>query len=165
MYTASEFRIVPLTEDHCMDICTWKYPVPYDVYNWRAWELMVAEQEEFADASLREEQYRGVVDSDGLLIGFAQFFPLVGVTRLGLGMRPDYCGQGYGVDFVRAIAGEAMQKTPANEIDLEVLIWNIRAYRVYEKAGFVHTDTYERMTPTGMERFHCMVWKGSAASL
>ncbi|WP_028551308.1 GNAT family N-acetyltransferase [Paenibacillus sp. UNC451MF] len=163
MYKTSELRIVPLTEEHCQDICTWKYPIPYDIYNWRDWELMVKDQEEFADAALREEQYRGVVDSDGTLVGFAQFFPLVGVTRLGLGMHPHLCGQGYGVDFVRAIVAEAKQKAPANEIDLEVLIWNIRAYRVYEKAGFTHTDTYERMTPTGMDMFHCMVWKDSAA--
>lgn len=165
MHTTSQFRVVPLTEEHCRDICTWEYPVPYNVYNWRSWELMVADQEEFADPALRQEQYRGVVDSDGLLVGFAQFFPLVGVTRLGLGMRPEFCGQGYGVEFVRAIVAEAKQKAPANEIDLEVLIWNIRAYRVYEKAGFVQTDTYERRTPTGMETFHCMVWKGSAEPL
>ncbi|WP_282938281.1 GNAT family N-acetyltransferase [Paenibacillus sp. RC67] len=165
MHTASNFRIIPLTEEHCREICTWNYPVPYDIYNWRPWEQMVAEQEEFADATLREEQYRAVIDSDGLLAGFAQLFPLVGVTRLGLGMRPDFCGQGYGVDFVRAIVAEAKRKAPSNEIDLEVLIWNIRAYRVYEKAGFVQTDTYERMTPTGMEMFHCMVWKSPAVLL
>lgn len=157
-------RIVPLTEDHCRDICSWSYPVPYDTYNWRSWEQMLADGEEFADETLREEQYRAVVDTEGELIGFAQFFPLTGVTRLGLGMRPELCGQGLGVHFVRAIAAEAKRKAPANEIDLEVLIWNIRAYRVYEKAGFVQTDTYERMTPVGMGMFHCMVWKQPESS-
>ncbi|ULL13244.1 GNAT family N-acetyltransferase [Paenibacillus sp. H1-7] len=152
-------RIVPLTEEHCKEICSWTYPVPYHIYNWPSWEKMVADQEEFADETLREQQYRAVVDADGEMVGFAQFFPMTGVTRLGLGMRPDLCGQGLGVEFVRTIAAEAKQKAPSNEIDLEVLVWNIRAFRVYQKAGFVHTDTYERMTPTGMETFHCMVWK------
>ncbi|MCS7464848.1 GNAT family N-acetyltransferase [Paenibacillus doosanensis] len=165
MNTAAELRIIPLTEKHCRDICTWRYPVPYDIYNWPSWEEMLKKQEEFADPQLREEQYRAVLDTDGELVGFAQFFPMVGVTRLGLGMRPELCGQGYGAEFVRAIAAEAARRAPADEIDLEVLIWNIRAYRVYEKAGFVHTDTYERMTPTGMEPFHCMVWKHSGASV
>jgi len=159
MDNPSKLSIVPLSIEHCMEICTWKYPVPYDIYNWPAWEKMLADRDEFADETLRNEQYRAVVDADGELVGFAQFFPLTGVTRLGLGMRPDLCGQGLGVDFVRAIATEAKAKAPSNEIDLEVLIWNIRAYRVYEKAGFVLTDTYERMTPSGMETFHCMVWK------
>ncbi|MDF2964250.1 MAG: acetyltransferase, partial [Paenibacillus sp.] len=151
MLTTPSFQIVPLTEAHCRDICTWSYPAPYDIYNWRPWEIMLSEQEEFADEDLREEQYRAVVDEDGHLSGFAQFFPITGVTRLGLGMRPDLCGRGHGVEFVRAIAAEAKRKAPANEIDLEVLSWNIRAFRVYEKAGFVHTDTYDRMTPTGRD--------------
>lgn len=120
---------------------------------------MLSEQEEFADPKLREEQYRAVLDEEGVLWGFAQFFPIVGVTRLGLGMRPDFCGLGYGIDFVRAIAAEAKRKAPSNEIDLEVLTWNIRAFRVYQKAGFVHTDTYDRMTPTGKASFYCMEWK------
>jgi ribosomal-protein-alanine N-acetyltransferase len=156
---APNFHIVPLTEAHCRDICTWVYPAPYDTYNWQPWEKMLSSQEEFADEELRTEQYRAVVDDDGLLWGFAQFFPIVGVTRIGLGMRPNLCGKGYGVDFVQAIAAEAKQKTPSNEIDLEVLVWNVRAYRVYQKAGFVQTDTYTRKTPTGRESFYCMVWK------
>ncbi|TDF92141.1 GNAT family N-acetyltransferase [Paenibacillus piri] len=164
MLNATSLRIVPLIEDHCRDICTWSYPPPYDVYNWRPWETMLSEQEEFADPELREKQYRAVVDEQGFLLGFAQFFPMQGVTRLGLGMRPDLCGQGLGVEFVRAIAAEAKQKAPANEIDLEVLSWNIRAFRVYRKAGFVHTDTYDRMTPTGRNLFYCMVWRPKYAA-
>jgi RimJ/RimL family protein N-acetyltransferase len=159
MLNSPTFRIVPLTEAHCEDICTWCYPAPYDIYNWQPWSSMLSEQEEFADAELREEQYRAVEDEDGLLWGFSQFFPIVGVTRLGLGMRPELCGRGHGIDFVRIIAAEAKRRAPANEIDLEVLSWNIRAFRVYEKAGFVHTDTYNKNTPTGKATFYCMEWR------
>ncbi|MCR8636204.1 GNAT family N-acetyltransferase [Paenibacillus radicis (ex Xue et al. 2023)] len=159
MLTSPTFRIAPLTEAHCMDICTWSYPAPYNIYNWSPWDIMLSEQEEFADAELREQQYRAVLDEDGLMYGFAQFFPITGVTRLGLGMRPELCGRGHGVEFVRAIAAEAKRKAPTNEIDLEVLSWNIRAFRVYEKAGFVHTDTYNKITPTGRDLFYCMEWK------
>jgi ribosomal-protein-alanine N-acetyltransferase len=157
--SASMFHIVPLTEEHCQDICTWSYPMPYHVYNWHPWEIMLAEQDEFADERLRDEQYRAVVNEDGVLWGFAQFFPIVGVTRIGLGMRPELCGQGLGTAFVQAIAAEAKRYMPANEIDLEVLAWNIRAYRTYQQAGFVQTDTYTKKTPTGMDTFYCMVWK------
>jgi ribosomal-protein-alanine N-acetyltransferase len=152
------YRLVPMQESHCREICSWSYPTPYDLYNWRPWELMVSSHEEFADADIREAQYRAVVDEEGALCGFAQFFPITGVTRLGLGMRPDLCGAGLGVRFVRAIAEEALRMRPGNEVDLEVLTWNIRAIRTYSKAGFEITDTYERMTPTGMGEFHCMVW-------
>ncbi|ALS24734.1 GNAT family N-acetyltransferase [Paenibacillus naphthalenovorans] len=152
------FYIAPLTEAHCRDICSWVYPPPYHTYHFRPWELMLSDQEEFADAEIRVNQYRAVLDASGELSGFVQFFPMVGVTRLGLGMRPDLCGCGNGIHFVRAIVQEAQRLAPQNQIDLEVMTWNERAIRVYTRAGFIITDTYQRMTPTGMEEFHCMVW-------
>jgi ribosomal protein S18 acetylase RimI-like enzyme len=93
------------------------------------------------------------------LCGFAQLFPLVGVTRLGLGLRPDLCGRGLGSAFSKLIAQEARTRRPANEIDLEVLVWNTRAIKAYERAGFHIADTYERGTPTGPDIFHCMVYR------
>lgn len=155
------FRIAPLLLEHCREICTWRYPAPYDLYNWRPWELMVSLQEEFADPGLRDEQYRAVLDTDGGLCGFAQFFPIVGVTRLGIGMHPSRCGGGQGAAFVTAIAKEARRLHPEHEIDLEVLAWNERAVRAYRKAGFIVTDTYKRMTPAGPAEFYCMVWQDS----
>lgn len=155
----SPCRLVPMKEEHGPAICSWRYPPPYDLYNWHPWEQMLTSGEEFADPAIRQAQYHAVLDEEDKLCGFAQFFPMSGVTRLGLGMRPDWCGAGRGERFVRLIAEEARRLNPDHEIDLEVLIWNKRAIRAYEKAGFVITDTYERMTPTGMDTFHCMVWK------
>ncbi|WP_248929173.1 GNAT family N-acetyltransferase [Paenibacillus hamazuiensis] len=153
------FFFAPMTEEHGRSICSWTYPAPYDVYNLPSWEHMVRHAEEFADPYIRGQQYSAVLDEHGELCGFAQFFPIVGVTRLGLGLRPDWCGQGQGTAFVRAIVQEARRRSPENEIDLEVFVWNHRAIRTYEKAGFAIDDTYERMTPIGMAAFHCMVLK------
>ncbi|TVY10820.1 GNAT family N-acetyltransferase [Paenibacillus cremeus] len=158
---ASTYRLIPMTEAHGCEICTWEYPEPYSIYSWRPWEHMLAQQEEFADPDIRSAQYRAVVDDEGRLCGFAQLFPIVGVTRLGFGLRPELCGAGGGAQFVRAIVDEALRVNPDNEIDLEVLTWNERAIRAYLRAGFEITDTYERMTPTGKGEFHCMVWKGA----
>ncbi|WP_426450079.1 GNAT family N-acetyltransferase [Paenibacillus sp. S-38] len=152
------FRLAPFTEEHGRLVCAWTYPPPYDLYNWKPWETMLASGEEFADPEIREKQYRSVLDGEGRLAGFAQLFPMAGVTRLGLGLRPDLRGTGLGAPFVRAIAEEALRQNPGHEIDLEVLTWNTRAIRTYEKAGFDITDTYERMTPNGPAEFHCMVW-------
>lgn len=120
---------------------------------------MLERQEEFADPHLRTNQYAAVMNENEELAGFAQFFTMRGVTRLGLGMRPDLCGKGHGLDFVEAIVAEAKQRAPLNEIDLEVFPWNIRAIKVYEQAGFVIDDTYKRMTTSGLASFHCMVYK------
>ncbi|MZQ82947.1 GNAT family N-acetyltransferase [Paenibacillus sp. 5J-6] len=125
---------------------------------------MLQEQIEFADAHIRGEQYRAVVDASGVLSGFVQFFPIVGVTRLGLGLRPDLIGKGSGIglQFVQLLTREAQKIAPGHEIDLEVLVWNERAIRTYERAGFTITDTYEKQTPMGMSNFHCMVYDAAS---
>ncbi|MFC3342270.1 GNAT family N-acetyltransferase [Paenibacillus abyssi] len=144
---------------HAQTICTWNYPPPYDLFNWPSWEQMSLNQTDFGDPELRERQFASIIDTTGDLIGFAQFFPLLGVTRLGLGLRPSLCGTGLGVPFVRVIAEEAQRRAPFDEIDLEVLTWNTRAIHTYEKAGFQITDTYQRNSLHGPAEFHCMVLK------
>ena len=157
-------RIVPLTERHAEELCEWRYPPPFDLFNWPAWPDMVEQAIEFGDPRLRESQFAAVVNGRDELIGFAQFFPLRGVTRLGIGMRPDLCGMGAGAAFARLIAEEARRRAPDDEIDLEALTWNTRAIRAYEKAGFVIDDTYWRPTPTGFAEFHCMVCRPPSES-
>lgn len=158
MEIPSKFLCVPMNIEHAESICSWRYPEPYQLYNWQNWLDMKANSIEFGDPQIRQEQYAAVLDHRQELIGFAQFFPMLGVTRLGIGLHPDHCGGGNGACFTRAIAEEARRRTPENEIDLEVLTWNLRACKAYKKAGFVHTDTYVRPTPDGMQAFHCMVF-------
>jgi [ribosomal protein S18]-alanine N-acetyltransferase len=147
---------VPMTEEHAKAICDWKYEPPYDLYHWKPWHELERNNEEIANPAIREEQYASALSHDGTLIGFVQFFPLSGWTRLGLGLHPEARGRGWGEAFVRAIVNEALQRDPNRTIDLEVLVWNERARRVYEKAGFQVTDQYERMTPSGIGDFYCM---------
>ncbi|MGN7416503.1 GNAT family N-acetyltransferase [Paenibacillus sp. SAF-068] len=154
------FHVVPMQEEHAELICSWQYDPPYNIYSWLPWEQMKALEVEFGDAQLRQEQYAIVLDQNDRISGFAQYFPLQGVTRIGLGMHPELCGQGQGTAFVTAIVQEAIRRNPTNEIDLEVLTWNTRAIQVYLKSGFVTQDTYERQTPSGLMPFHCMVYEG-----
>ncbi|MEW4372863.1 GNAT family N-acetyltransferase [Paenibacillus kandeliae] len=156
------FIVTEMTEAHAADICTWVYQAPYDIYGWMSWDQMQQLEVEFGDPKLRKEQYASILDSTGVLFGFAQFFPLEGTVRLGVGMRPDLCGNGYGEAFVRVITEEAIARKPEAEIDLEVLTWNQRAIRTYQKAGFHITDAYDRRTPDGMKPFYCMVYQADA---
>lgn len=156
--TVPEFHIVALDEQHAAQICSWCYEPPYDIYSWLPWEQMQAIGFEFGDTDLRTQQYVSVVDEHNLLCGFAQLFPLEGVTRLGIGMRPDLCGHGLGISFVGSIVAEAQRRAPGNIIDLEVLTWNGRAIAAYQKSGFTITDRYERRTPEGIQTFYCMIY-------
>ncbi|WP_141503604.1 GNAT family N-acetyltransferase [Paenibacillus luteus] len=151
--------ICPLELHHTEEICSWSYQDRYAIYNWPSWAQMQKDGIEFGDSVLRAAQYAAVIDDQHRLIGYAQFFPITGVTRLGLGLRPDLCGRGLGPTFIRLIAAEALRRKPENEIDLEVLAWNVRAVRAYEHAGFKITDTYTRSTPQGDYECYCMVYE------
>lgn len=156
-----QFEIVPMQEEHGADICSWRYEPPYDIYSWLPWEQMKALEVEFGSDQLRAEQYVSILDENKQLAGFAQYFPLVDVTRLGIGMKPELCGHGYGHLFVSTIVEEALRRNPRNIVDLEVLTWNKRAIRSYEHAGFSITDEYDKMTPGGIpQSFYCMVFQG-----
>ncbi|WP_305121091.1 GNAT family N-acetyltransferase [Saccharibacillus sp. JS10] len=155
--TVALYEVRTMTEKEAEVVAGWRYEAPYDIYGWMPWEEMKQLGIEFGDPELRIQQYVSVYRSN-LLQGFAQLFPLEGTTRLGIGMKPDQCGQGMGVDFVKAVTTEALRRGPGQEIDLEVLTWNQRAIKVYQKAGFEITDLYERMTLDGSKPFYCMVY-------
>lgn len=152
-----DFHIGPMSEEDGARICGWRYPPPYDKYRWPPWDRMKAEEREFGDPEIRERQYASVRDGGGELIGYAQFFPMEGVVRLGLGLRPDCCDLGWGPAFAAALAAEAARRAPGAEIDLEVESWNARAIRAYEKAGFAATDRYDRKSAHGIVSIVCMV--------
>ncbi|WP_308637093.1 GNAT family N-acetyltransferase [Paenibacillus silvisoli] len=151
-------NVVPLSDALAEELSAWRYEPPFDFYNWSTWKVMQQLGIEFGDAYIRQQQYAAVTDDNGALIGFAQFFPILGVTRIGLGLRPDLCGQGQGlgITLVQAIVKEAIRRAPDDEIDLEVHVWNTRAIRTYERAGFIITDTYEKPTAAGDVTVHCM---------
>ncbi|MBM7567489.1 GNAT family N-acetyltransferase [Paenibacillus sacheonensis] len=152
------FNVIPLSEAHAEQLSSWRYEPPFDFYNWTTWQVMLELGMEFGDPDIRTRQYAAVLDSDGDFIGFAQFFPLLGLTRLGLGLRPDLCDQGLGLSFVQAIVAEALRRAPDYEIDLEVHTWNDRAILTYQRAGFIITDTYAKQTHTGLVDVYCMCY-------
>lgn len=145
-----------MTEKDAIALCSWKYEPPYDLFNFKDWDTMVAQAEEFGDPRIRDSQYRCVRDQQEALAGYVQFFPIGDWIRLGLGLRPDLCGQSFGLSFVEAAVLEASRLHPHARIDLEVLTWNERAIQVYINAGFVIRDCYVRPTPTGPGEFYCM---------
>jgi RimJ/RimL family protein N-acetyltransferase len=149
----SPYRLAPMSERDAAAICEWRYPAPYDIYNWPPWEQAVREGRDIADSGLRERQYRSVY-RDGRLYGFAQWFPLVAdrgpsLIRLGLGLRPDVCGAGEGAAFAAFLAEETAALHPGRLVDLEVAKINVRARKAYEKAGFIAADEYELPVPGG----------------
>jgi len=148
-----------MTDEDGRAICDWRYPAPYDLFRWMPWETMVKDGREFGDPRIREEQYMAVRNTgNGQLVGYVQLFPMDCTLRIGMGLRPDCCDRGWGTALAKLVVQEAIRRQPGAEIDLEVEKWNKRAIRVYEKAGFIVTDEYDRRASHGTVSVFCMVW-------
>ena len=154
-------RLEPMTEQDGRAICHWRYPEPYHLFRWPAWEDMVKQEKEFGDPLIRDRQYLAA-RKDGQLVGYVQLFPMERTVRIGMGLRPDCCDRGWGTHLTRLVIQEASRRQPSAEVDLEVEKWNRRAIRTYEKAGFVVADQYDRRAVHGIVSVYCMVHRGMA---
>lgn len=135
-------RIAPLTREHAVDIATWRYPAPYDVY-----DMVVAEPDDLLQP---EVGYHAVL-ADDHLIGFRSFGPDGQVPGwayddsaldTGGGLRPELTGQGFGRAVIAAGLdyGRARFAPPAFRVS--VASFNTRALRTVESLGFEQIGTF-----------------------
>ncbi|MGM0896629.1 MAG: GNAT family N-acetyltransferase [Bacillota bacterium] len=136
-----------MTEENAREIMGWRYPYPYDFYNGEATDESLQE--------LMNGSYR-VVTEHGELFGFyctgkgAQVpaghkwgvYP-EGRIDIGLGMKPVKTGAGRGAAFLEFLLGTIDRRHPGEPLRLTVAQFNIRAIRLYEKAGFVKTSEFK----------------------
>ncbi len=155
--SVGELEFAPLTQAHAQAICNWRYPPPYDIFNRTSWQQLEAAEVDLGDSVTRSAQYLSIIDRSGQLCGFVQLFPLVGTMRLGIGLRPDLCGQGMGAELMQRLIQEARRRAPGQHIDLEVPQWNARAIKTYQRAGFVISDSYPLKIGSQWQHVYCMV--------
>ena len=147
-----KYTFVPMNQEYASTIVdTWKYEKEYSIYDYS----------NEADHMLDEQGWgRGifaVLNQEGDLIGelSIEFFDAQGQYTeycnfddealinerelwIGFGLRPDLVGQGLGVEFVLACVKYAIQNCHyrGEYIRLGVAMFNQRAIKTYEKAGF-----------------------------
>lgn len=137
------------------EVCTWRYPAPYDIYNEPDWDEVVRRGWEIADAEARREEFLSL-KADGVLAGFVHLNRQEDCVMLGVGLRPDLCGQGLGAQVMALACAEAAKRCPGVPLRLEVRTFNDRARKCYEKAGFRMVSCYVRQTPLGDGEFFLM---------
>ena len=139
----------PMDEASACEMCTWRYEPPYDFYNPRP---------EGVDARVRHlldpgNAYYAITDNDGTLVGYCCLgadAQVPGGTYeeaaldIGLGMRPALTGQGHGDGFFAAIVDFALLALAPRRLRVTVAAFNLRAMRVYEKAGFKPVESFGR---------------------
>lgn len=135
-----QFR--PMTITDAAALASWRYPAPYDFYDW------VPEYDPEV-LTLPIAQTFAAIDGSGQFVGFVCFgmgarvpggeaagLYAARLLDIGLGLRPDLTGQGLGAAFVDAILAESRRRFSPRGFRLSVATFNRRAIRVYERAGF-----------------------------
>ena len=151
---AMEPSIVPLAATDAAAIARWRYDEPYAFYDP---DRDPDDLAELRDPASWPGRYFAAHDAAGSLIGFFQFAQDRDVVTLGLGLRPDLTGQGFGVAFLRAGLDFARRHFAPRRFVLAVAAFNRRAIRVYEREGFRISCTFVQATNGGEYEFVEMI--------
>jgi ribosomal-protein-alanine N-acetyltransferase len=158
--TTRTFTVRAMTGDDAHAIAAWRYPGEYAFYDW---DGDPDDEAELLDPSRWGRQYFAVDDGDGELVGFFDFTTQVDALEIGLGLRPDLTGHGYGLSFVQVGLDFAADRFGAGPVTLAVAAFNRRAITVYRRAGFEPVERYEHETNGGTHPFVRMSRPGPLA--
>jgi len=139
-----------MKQDEAEAIAGWRYDPPYDFYDADADHRDLAE---LLDPKRRSDRYFSACDASGELIGYFGFSWSEGVVGVGVGLRPDLTGRGFGLLFLEKGLAYARERYAPMRYRLSVAEFNQRAITVYERAGFVRTRSYIHETNGGLHRF------------
>lgn len=152
--------LVAFTELMAKEVCTWHYEGVYAVYDMADWDVIVQNCWSLADEEDREAYFIGFEENHEL-IGFGRIQLENDFVTLGIGLKPEYCGKGYGVSYMKALIEESQKRYPEKKITLEVRHFNKRAIRCYEKVGFITERKYMKETLHGFIAYDYMVYEES----
>jgi RimJ/RimL family protein N-acetyltransferase len=161
------FTVRAMTEADARVMVTWRYDAPYELYS-----LQPEDVDELLDPAM---VYAAVDDGNGELAGFFCFGSSARVPGgeraglyvdkaldIGLGLRPNLTGRGFGVAFVDAGVAYAVRRYQPVAVRLSVATFNQRAIRVYERAGF--TPVGRCVSPVGGVETEFVVMRRPIAS-
>lgn len=135
-------RVVPITADFVREILSWRYEPPYDFYN-----FIIAPEDidkEIAYFLAPENRFRQVMRDSVPIAGFSMERDgqvpggdySADALDIGLGVRPDLTGQGFGGEIVRTVIDFAIKVDAPPALRVTIAAFNQRAQRVWQKAGF-----------------------------
>lgn len=139
-------------------MCSWKYPAEYQVYN-NSWKEAADRNVSYANEQVRTNEFWSLMQGDEMA-GFFRLHPEKDGVMLGLGLRPDLCGQGDGRLLLEYAIHTFQEKYSNNRLRLMVREWNCRAIKCYQSCGFDEIGHCTMDTPSGKADFLCMEYHG-----
>lgn len=145
----------PMDAEGARTLIGWRYEPPYQVYHIE----LLPEHMDMAIAFLTDpiNAYCRIEGDDGSIEAFCCFGHDAQVDGgdyhedaldLGLGVRPDLTGQHRGVIYTTALSNYAIETFSPRKLRVTIADFNQRALRVWQKAGFQHTQEF-RSTSNG----------------
>ncbi len=145
-----------LMDDDKREICSWKYPGEYAIYNLPSYEELKEKQGAFMNPE-KEQEFYGFFE-DEVLIGYIHIWEDPQNMWIGIGVHPDYCDRHYGTRILKETVELCRTMDSRKPLCLHVREWNRRAIRCYENCGFqIQGDLKKLQTHTGIELFYLMV--------
>lgn len=145
----------PADKKSAREFVQWEYPPPYDIYN--------NPTEQLADAVHYNidptNNVYAMFDQEDALIGYCSYGDDGQVPGgdysedaldIGLMIKPALTGQGMGSQFVKDVIRNGIEKYAPKILRVTIAAFNKRALRVWEKNGFIRTQTFNR-SRDGME--------------
>jgi len=134
-----DYHITPMTAVFAQVIAGWHYEGEYRFYDA---DQDPEDLEELLDPESWPETFFAVLNADQTLVGYFIFGHSEDAVEIGLGLAPEYTGQGLGLAFVNAGLEFARQRFQPKIFRLKVATFNQRAIRVYRQAGFLAGKVY-----------------------
>jgi ribosomal-protein-alanine N-acetyltransferase len=144
-----KYVFASMNEKYANNIANWHYDGVYSFYD------MAAEAHDIMDTENWRDTIKAVLDENDGLVGWACFYTESDEFWLSLYLRPDLTGQGLGEEFVSECVNYAIShyELIKHSIKVAVALFNQRAIKVYQRAGFLETDRIIRDTPVGKVDF------------
>jgi RimJ/RimL family protein N-acetyltransferase len=144
-----KLKIQPLSDEQIRIFATWEYSGPYAMYNMSS-EDMESHVRFFSDP---ENGYFAITDEQGELLGFCNFGADARVpggdysakaVDIGMGMRPELTGKGYGAEYARAVFDFARMHYSEQHHRVTIAEFNQRAQRLCLGFGFSQVSRFTR---------------------
>lgn len=128
------FHFRPMTQSSALEIADhWHYEGIYAFYDAQADE---EDYHELISRESRKNHYFEAVNPNGDLVGFYAINEEGETIEIGLGLRPDCCGKGWGRTFLSQLEQNILSNHHPQKFVMAVASFNIRAIKVYESCAY-----------------------------